>query len=124
MTTKRTISCVCLIFIALAISTTQATVLRVVVVQTDDVHAYVEEVEQARDIWDELGSNAVVRVCRARFAGTETGTVVGSVEWPDLAAFASDDAKLADSEEWNAWLKKMATKRRIVSDSLYNLLSE
>lgn len=98
--------------------------LRVVIVKTNDVPAYVEEIEITRGLYENLGLTAEVRVWRARFAGPDTGSVVVSVKWADMATFAAEDAILAKSDEWHAWLKKMASKREIISDSLYDLLSE
>jgi hypothetical protein len=124
MNKKRLFTAALLLVFALAHSTAEATVLRVAIVKTDDIPAYVDEIGIARGLYEDLGLTAEVRVWRARFAGPDTGSVVVSVEWADMATFAAEDAILAKSDEWHAWLKKMASRREIISDSLYDLLSE
>src|SRR5690349_20636939 len=54
----------------------KATVLRVVVVKTDNPAAYVQEIEKGRQIMKSLGVQAETRVWQARFAGQDAGTVV------------------------------------------------
>ena len=97
----------------------QATVLRVVTVQTDDLGAYVKQIEQGQALLKKLGSPAVLRVWRARFAGPEAGTVVVSIAYADMATFAADDSKVAADPEYAAWLKGLSKIRKVVSDSLY-----
>ena len=97
----------------------QATVLRVVTVQTDDLGAYVRQIEQGQALLKKLGSPAVLRVWRARFAGPDAGTVVVSVAYADMATFAADDNKVAADPEYAAWLKGLSKIRKVVSDSLY-----
>ena len=97
----------------------QATVLRVVTVQTDDLGAYVKQIEQGQALLKKLGSPAVLRVWRARFAGPEAGTVVVSIAYADLATFAADDSKVAADPEYAAWLKGLSKIRKVVSDSLF-----
>ena len=100
----------------------QATVLRVVVVETDNVSGYVAELKKGQQLMKRLGSSGQIRVWRARFAGQDTGTVVVSVEYPSLVALAQDDAKAAADAEWAAWLKGLDKYRKIVSDSTYDEL--
>ena len=97
----------------------QATVLRVVTVQTDDLGAYVKQIEQGQALLKKLGSPAVLRVWRARFAGPEAGTVVVSIAYADMATFAADDSKVAADPEYAAWLKGLSKIRKVVSDSLF-----
>lgn len=97
----------------------QAVVLRVVNVETDDVVAYVKQIEQGQVLLKKLGSNAIIRVWRARFAGPETGSVVVSIEYADLQTFAAEDKKVAADADYQAWLKGLAKMRKVVSDSLY-----
>jgi len=100
----------------------QATVLRVVVVETDNVSGYVAELKKGQQLMKRLGSSGQIRVWRARFAGQDTGTVIVSVEYPSLVALAQDDAKAAADAEWAAWLKGLDKYRKIVSDSTYDEL--
>jgi len=99
-----------------------ATVLRVVVVNTDNPDAYLKEVEKGRAHNKRLEGSSQIRVWRARFAGEEAGTIVVSIEYPSLAALAKDDAKSAADAEFQAWLKGLDKVRKIVSDSLYTEL--
>ena len=100
----------------------KATVLRVVVVKTENVAAYVQELDKGNELMKKLGLQGHVRVWKARFAGSEAGAVVVSVEYPSMAAFAADDAKAGASSEYQAWLKGLDKIRKIVSDSLYGEL--
>jgi hypothetical protein len=103
-------------------STVEATVLRVVVVQTEDPDAYTKSIQQGQELLTKAGSSGKIRVWRARFAGDEAGTVVVSVEYPDLAAIAADDKRMAENAEISAWLKSLDKLRKIVSDSIYTEL--
>ncbi|MGH7339816.1 MAG: hypothetical protein ACREKH_04930, partial [Candidatus Rokuibacteriota bacterium] len=98
----------------------EATVLRIVVVQSDNPAAYAKELERGQAILKRLGSAAVIRVWRARFAGQEAGAVVATAEYADLATMARDEAKAAADPEWQTWLKGLDKVRKIVSDSLYD----
>jgi hypothetical protein len=99
------------------------TALRVVVVETDDVGAYVAEVSRGMALMTAAGSQAKLRIWQARFAGTEAGTVIVSVEYPNLAALAEDDAMMAGNGDVRAWLAGLDKIRTIVSDSLYRELT-
>jgi hypothetical protein len=98
----------------------KATVLRVVTVKTDNVPAYVAEIEKGKQLQKSIGLSGQTRVWQARFAGPEAGTVVVSIEYPSLAAFAADSAKADASADYQNWLKGLSKIRTIVSDSLYN----
>ena len=95
------------------------TVLRVVVVKTDDPVAYAQEIEKGRQVMKSIGIQAQTRVWQARFAGPEAGAVVVSIEYPSMAAFAEAVAKTNASSEYQTWLKGLDKVRKIVSDSLY-----
>jgi ribosomal protein L2 len=97
----------------------KATILRVVVVKTDDPAAYAQEIEKGRQIMKNLGIQGQTRVWQARFAGPEAGAVVVSIEYPNMAAFADAVAKTNGSSEYQTWLKGLDKIRKIVSDSLY-----
>jgi len=97
----------------------KATVLRVVVVKTDDVAAYVQEIDKGRQVMKSIGIQAQTRVWQAKFAGPEAGAVIVSIEYPSMTAFADAVAKTNSSSEYQAWLKGLDKLRKIVSDSLY-----
>ena len=78
----------------------QATVLRVVTIQTDNLDAYVKDLAKGQALLKKIGSVQELRIWRARFAGTDAGTVVVSIEFPDMQAFAEDDKKTAADPEF------------------------
>ena len=97
----------------------KATVLRVVVVKTDNPAAYVQEIEKGRQIMKGLGVQQITRVWQARFAGPEAGAVVVSIEYPSMDAFADAYKKTGASSDYQNWLKDLDKVRKIVSDSIY-----
>jgi hypothetical protein len=97
----------------------KTTVLRVVVIKTDNPTAYVQEIEKGRQVMKSLGVQGITRVWQARFAGTNAGDIVVSIEYPNWAAFTEADAKEHASSEYQSWLKGLDKIRKIVSDSLY-----
>lgn len=104
------------------VSSAEATVLRVVVIETNDVAAYMGHLNTLKASMQRLGSKATVRAWRARFAGPNAGSIVVAVEYADMATFAADDAVIAKDAEYQATLKSMGQMRKIVSDSLYEEL--
>ena len=97
-----------------------ATVLRVVTIQTDNVEAYVQELGRGQALIKKLGGSAIIRVWRARFAGPDAGAIVVSLEYPDITTFASDEKKVTETPEYQAWLKGLGKLRKVLSDSLYD----
>jgi transcriptional regulator GlxA family with amidase domain len=121
---RNTAMAVVVFFIVAAFSTAafaqKTTVLRVVVVKTDDPAAYAQELEKGKQVMKSLGIQAQTRVWQARFAGPEAGMVVATIEYPNMAAFADAVAKTNASSEYQAWIKGLDKVRKIVSDSLYS----
>lgn len=103
-------------------SSAEANVLRVVVVETNDVAAYMGQLNTIRASLQRLGSKSTVRAWRARFAGPNAGSVVVAIEYADMASFAAEDSMIAKDAEYQATLKSMNQVRKIVSDSLYEEL--
>jgi len=97
----------------------KGTILRVVVIKTDNPAAYVQEIEKGRQIMKSLGLQVTTRVWQARFAGPESGNVVASIEYPSMDAFAQAYAKTNASTDYQNWVKGLDKIRKIVSDSLY-----
>jgi hypothetical protein len=108
---------------SLLASVAHATVLRVIMVKTDDPAAYVKQIEQGQTLLKKMGSTTVIRVWQARYAGSDTGAVVVSIEYPDMVAFAADGQKLSADPEYMAWLKGLNKVRTITSDSLFEELT-
>jgi hypothetical protein len=109
--------CVCPFF-----SIAQATVLRVVVVETADVKAYAEELEAGKKILKDAGSPGIIRSWVARYAGEQAGSVVVSIEYADMTALAKDYETMNKNPDYAAWLKALGKIRTVVSDSIYEEL--
>lgn len=107
--------------VSLAVSA-EATVLRVVMVQTSDPAAYVKELERGKELMKKAGMTGQIRVWRARFAGGDAGAIAVGIEYADMATFAAEDKKMQTDPEVSAWLKGLDKLRKIVSDSLYDEL--
>ena len=101
----------------------EATVLRVVVVETDDVAAYMGKMSVLRADMQRLGIKSTVRVWRARFAGPNAGSHrrCGRIRrHGDLCGGRRQD--LPATPNIRGTLKEMSKMRKIVSDSLYEEL--
>jgi hypothetical protein len=96
--------------------------LRVLVVKSDNADAYVKELAKGQALLKKLGSSAIIRVWRARFAGENAGAIVVSVEYPSLMAMAKDEAAVEADADYQTWFKGLEKLRTIVSDSIYNEL--
>jgi phosphomannomutase len=100
------------------------TTLRVVTVSTNDVAAYVAELGKGKQMMAKLTPKMVMRAWQATFAGTETGTVIVSLEYPgSTSAFATAWEKTLNDKNMADWLKDLGDLRELVSDSLYRELS-
>ncbi len=104
---------------AFAASTTW---LRVISVKTDNVAAYIQQLDKGKAMLKRLGVATTLRVWRATYAGPNTGTVIVSQEYPTWAAFAEGQTKTAADPEFSAWLAGLDKIRTITSDSLYREL--
>ncbi len=113
--------CALLAGIAFA-SQAQATVLRVIVVKTDNTSAYLKELAKLPAITKRLQLHGTLRAWRARYAGHDAGAVVVSIEYPSLLVFAQDGIKMDADPEYTALLSGLDKVRTIVSDSLYDEL--
>jgi hypothetical protein len=97
-------------------------ILRVIVVQTSDLKTYVHEVDVLQAQYKKSGMPVTIRAWRARFAGADAGTIVVSVEMPDLATLAKVDEAQKSNAEIAATMQRIGGLRKIVSDSLYDEL--
>ncbi len=104
------------------VGSAQAEVSRVVVAKTSNVPAYLKEMDKVRALLKRSGSDASVRVWRARFAGPNAGMLVVTIEYADMATFAADDAKMRADAEYDGLIKGLDAIRTIESDSLYEEL--
>jgi hypothetical protein len=99
-----------------------AATMRVVVVQTTDVAGYVKAMEDGKALLKKKGSSAQIHVWVARYAGTEAGNVVVSVEYPNMETLAKDENTMRTDPELSGWLGSLSKYRKIVSDSIYEEL--
>jgi hypothetical protein len=106
-----------------AVAASPAT-LRVIVVQTADVPAYVHEVNTLQALYKKIGEPITLRVWRATYAGADTGTIVVTVELPSFMALAKINEITQSNQEVAAEMKKINSIRKIVSDSLYDQAAE
>jgi hypothetical protein len=96
--------------------------LRVITVKTDNLTAYMQELDKGRAMLKKLGIQTQIRIWRATFAGNDAGALVVSQEFPSWTAFAEAQTKIAGNAEFQAWLKNLDKLRTITSDSLYREL--
>jgi hypothetical protein len=106
----------------LAAITVQAATARMVVIQTSDTATYVQAIAKGQALLKSKGSPAVLRVWRAQYAGDKTGSIVVSVEYPDLAALAKDNTMMATDPDLKAWLQSLDKLRTVQSDGIYQEL--
>jgi hypothetical protein len=98
-------------------------VSRVIVVQTADVPGYVHEVETLQALLKKAGVPATLRVWRGTYAGADAGSIVVTVEAPNLAGIAKIEDTIRTNPDVAAEMKKINAIRKIVSDGIYELLS-
>ena len=109
--------------IALWSGSAGAATMRVIVVQSTDLKAYLHEVATLRAQFKKIGLPVTLRAWRARFAGSEAGAIVVSVEVPDLATLAKVDDAQKGNSEIAATMQRIEGLRKIASDSIYEELS-
>jgi len=100
----------------------KTTVVRVVVVKTDNPAAYAQALEAGKEIMKKAGVTAITRVYQASYAGPEAGAVVAAIEFPSITALAEAETKLRADKDYVAWIKSLDKIRTIVSDSIYREL--
>jgi len=96
--------------------------LRVINVKTDNVAAYVQELDKGRAMMKRLGVNVTTRIWRATYAGPNTGMIVVSQEYPSWQAFVDAQGKTTADPQFSAWLASLDKIRTIISDSIYREL--
>ena len=101
-----------------------STVLQVIAVQTPDIKAYRHEVETLQGEFKKEGLPVTLRVWRATYAGPDTGTIIVTVEIPDIGTLAKiEEAVMKPNSALGATMKRIEAIRKIASDSLYEELS-
>jgi TRAP-type C4-dicarboxylate transport system substrate-binding protein len=100
----------------------KTTVVRVVVVKTDNPAAYAQAIEAGKEIMKKAGVSANVRVYQAGYAGPETGAVIAAIEYSSITALAEAETKLRADKDYIAWIKGLDKIRTIISDSVHREL--
>lgn len=98
-------------------------VMRVITVDARDLKAYLHEVDQLRAQYHKANVQLTLRVWRATFAGPDAGSVVVTVEMPDLATLAKVQEMQKSNPEIAATMQRISGLRHIDSDSLFEELS-
>ena len=107
-----------------AAAVSASTVLRVIAVQTPDIKTYRHEVETLQGEFKKEGLPVTLRVWRATYAGPDTGTIIVTVEVPDIGTLAKiEEAVMKPNSALGATMKRIEAIRKIASDSLYEELS-
>jgi hypothetical protein len=99
-------------------------VLRVVVVQTSDVPAYVREIEALKALYKKQGQAITIDAYQATYAGTSAGSVVVAVQVANMAALAKMNEIARTQPDIVAEMKKIGAMRKVVSDSVYEKLTQ
>jgi hypothetical protein len=101
-----------------------STVLRVIAIQTSDIKTYRHEVDTLQGEFKKEGLPVTLRVWRATYAGPDTGTIIVTVEVPDIGTLAKiEEAVMKPNSALGATMKRIEAIRKIASDSLYEELS-
>ena len=120
---KRFLACITLALltaIALPAYADDHSTMRVVVVDTDDVAAYVAQLKIGKKLIEDQDDNWNMTAWQSTFAGPNTGSVIVAVQYPGgLADFAAAWEKNQSNDEIAEWLAGLSSLRTIVSDSLY-----
>ena len=67
-----------------------------------------------------LEGTGKLRIWKAKYAGSDAGTVVVAIEYPSLTSLATDDKKTAADPAMGAGIRGLDKMRKSVSDSLYS----
>jgi 2-oxo-4-hydroxy-4-carboxy--5-ureidoimidazoline (OHCU) decarboxylase len=88
-------------------------------VKPGKLDTYLQRLQTGRAILERLGLKARMRVWHAELAGPETGSVAVGVEYPDLATYVADQAKLNADAEWKKLLSGLDDLRTLSGRSLF-----
>src|ERR1700733_3797816 len=96
--------------------------LRVIVVKNDNVTKYLHELDKARTMSKRLGVAVQIHAYRATYAGTDTGELVVTIEYPSFQAMAEAQVKQEVDKECSRWRGSLEKTLTITSDSIYREL--
>jgi hypothetical protein len=88
-------------------------------VKPGKLETYRERVGASQAIIERLELKGQVRMWHAELAGPDTGAVAVGVEYPDLATYVAEQAKLAADPEWQKLLSGLDEIRTLTGRWLY-----
>lgn len=91
-------------------------------IRSSDRKSYAHEVGTLQEQFRSPSLHVTLRVWRATFAGPQAGSVIVSLEMPDLATVAKLDAAKRGDTAIAATTEPIVGLRTVVSDSLYEEL--
>jgi len=108
-----------LLALALFSSASQAAIQRVIVVESSNLPAYLQEIKTVQSQFKAAGIAVSIHAWRGQFAGSEAGELVITVEVADLATYAKLSALQTTDKGIAATMARIARLRKIKSDSIY-----
>jgi hypothetical protein len=111
-------------FSAAEVCAAESSTLRVVVVDTKDLKAYLATLGEVKRLTATAAPKMVVRAWQASYAGPDTGAIIVSVEHPgSMSKFASAwESMMADAQIAQK-MGELGNLRKVVSDSIYQELT-
>lgn len=102
-----------------------APVVQVVTVKVNPgmLDQYLQETQKLQGILARLGSKGTMRVWNTTAGGTDAGTTIVGLEYPDEAAWATDSPKIQADAEWKKLVAGLANIRTLVGTSLWRDIS-
>jgi hypothetical protein len=102
-----------------------APVVQVVTVKVNPgmLDQYLAETKKLQGVLARLESKGTMRVWNTTQGGTDTGTVLVGVEYPDMAAWAADSPRIQADAEWKKIVAGLATVRTVMSSAIWRDIS-
>jgi hypothetical protein len=88
-------------------------------VPQENVDQYVERVERLLGVQQRLRTDGKMRMWRSTISEAGATTVIVSIEYDDLNAFATNYARLQADPEWQEIMNGLPAIRKLLSSSLY-----
>lgn len=101
----------------------ETSTLRVVVVETKDLKAYLATLAEVRRLTASAAPKMIVRAWQATYAGPNAGAIIVSVEHPgSMSKFAAAWEGMMANAQIAAKMDELGRLRKVVGDSLYQEL--
>jgi hypothetical protein len=85
----------------------------------EHVEDYVEQMERLLDVQQRLRADGKMRMWRSAIPESGGVTVIVSIEYEDMNAFATNYARLQADPEWQEIMRGLPAIRELLSSSLY-----